>query len=29
LRQVLRHESTRRKPRKPDAVFEDKAEFAG
>jgi hypothetical protein len=29
LRQVLRHESTRRKPRKPDAVFEGKAEFAG
>src|SRR5580704_15094560 len=28
LRQVLRHESTRREPRKPDAVFEDKAEFA-
>ena len=28
LRQVLRHESTRREPLKPDAVFEDKAEFA-
>src|SRR5580693_7818257 len=29
LRQGLRHESTRREPLKPDAVFEDKAEFAG